>query len=131
MAVLREHICDAESEHDMSTLTGGMTGDCFNDVAGVGNRGALSETLGSLPGLHGTGATYRVDESCVVAENEWCGAHLGTLLGWPTTGKRAQVRALVVWHFKGDELWGETVFFNTPLYCSKSVPRSRSRQHPD
>ena len=22
------------------------------------------------------------------------------------------MRALVVWHFKGDELWGETVFFD-------------------
>jgi hypothetical protein len=22
------------------------------------------------------------------------------------------MRAIVVWHFKGDELWGETVFFD-------------------
>jgi hypothetical protein len=24
------------------------------------------------------------------------------------------MQALVVWHFKGDELWGETVFFDNP-----------------
>jgi steroid delta-isomerase-like uncharacterized protein len=52
------------------------------------------------------------DESCVVTENEWRGTHLGTFLGWPATGKPVRMRAIVVWHFKGDELWGETIFFD-------------------
>jgi len=43
-------------------------------------------------------------------ENEWRGTHLGTFLGWPATGKPVKMRAIVVWHFKGDELWGETIF---------------------
>ena len=40
------------------------------------------------------------------------GTHLGTFLGWPATGKPVRMRAIVIWHFKGDELWGETVFFD-------------------
>jgi steroid delta-isomerase-like uncharacterized protein len=52
------------------------------------------------------------DESCVVTENEWRGTHLGTFLGWPPTGKPVRMRAIVVWHFKGDALWGETIFFD-------------------
>jgi steroid delta-isomerase-like uncharacterized protein len=52
------------------------------------------------------------DESCVVTENEWRGTHLGTFLGWPATGKPVRMRAIVVWHFKGDALWGETIFFD-------------------
>jgi len=47
-----------------------------------------------------------------VTENEWRGTHLGTFLGWRATGKPVRMRAIVVWHFKGDELWGETVFFD-------------------
>ena len=47
-----------------------------------------------------------------MTENEWRGTHLGTFLGWPATGKPVRMRAIVVWHFKGEELWGETVFFD-------------------
>ena len=53
-----------------------------------------------------------MDECSGVTENEWRGTHLGTFLGWPATGKPVRMQALVVWHFKGDELWGETVFFD-------------------
>ncbi len=34
------------------------------------------------------------------------------LLGWPATGKPVRMRAIVVWHFRGDALWGETIFFD-------------------
>lgn len=47
-----------------------------------------------------------------MTENEWRGTHLGPFLGWPATGKPVRMRAIVVWHFKGDDLWGETVFFD-------------------
>ena len=33
-------------------------------------------------------------------------------MGWPATGKPVRMRAIVVWHFKGDALWGETIFFD-------------------
>jgi steroid delta-isomerase-like uncharacterized protein len=120
MAVLSEHI-RAESEHDLDALLAGMTSDCFNDVVGVRQP---------FVGPAATAERYRkhweafpdftvrvrrilcVDESCVVTENEWRGTHLGTFLGWPPTGRPVRMRAIVVWHFKGDELWGETVFFD-------------------
>jgi len=120
MAILREHV-RAESEHDIDALIGGMTPDCFNDVVG-----ALEPFVGPLQ----TAERYRkhwegfpdftvrirrilcVDEWCVVTENEWRGTHLGTFLGWPATGKPVRMRAIVVWHFKGDALWGETIFFD-------------------
>jgi steroid delta-isomerase-like uncharacterized protein len=120
MAILREHV-RAESEHDIDALIGGMTLDCFNDVVG-----ALEPFVGPLQiaeryRKHWEGFpdfTVRirrilcVDEWCVVTENEWRGTHLGTFLGWPATGKPVRMRAIVVWHFKGDALWGETIFFD-------------------
>ena len=112
MAILREHV-RAESEHDIDALIGGMTSDCFNDVVG-----ALEPFVGPLQ----TAERYRkhwegfpdftvrirrilcADEWCVVTENEWRGTHLGTFLGWPATGKPVRMRAIVVWHFRGDAL---------------------------
>jgi steroid delta-isomerase-like uncharacterized protein len=120
MAVLREHI-RAESEHDMDALLGGMTPDCFNDVVGVPKPFVGPEQTAERYRKHWEGFpdfTVRVrrvlcaDESCVVTENEWRGTHLGTFLGWPPTGKPVKIRAVVVWHFKGDDLWGETIFFD-------------------
>ena len=120
MAVLREHI-RAESDQDMEALLGGMTSDCFNDVAGVPKPFVGPEQTAERYRKHWEGfpdfavRVRRVlcaDESCVVTENEWRGTHLGTFLGWPATGKPVRMRAIVVWHFKGDELWGETIFFD-------------------
>jgi hypothetical protein len=42
------------------------------------------------------------------------------------------VRALVVWHFKGKRLWGETVFFDMGSLLKKigariSIPRNRRK----
>jgi steroid delta-isomerase-like uncharacterized protein len=120
MAILREHV-RAESEHDMETLLAGMTSDCFNDVAGVPKPFIGPEQTAKRYRKHWEGFpdfTVRVrrvlcsDETCVVTENEWRGTHLGTFLGWPATGKPVRMRAIVVWHFKGDELWGETIFFD-------------------
>jgi steroid delta-isomerase-like uncharacterized protein len=120
MAILREHI-HAESVHDMDALIGGMTSDCFNDVVGasepfVGPKQTAERYRKHWEGFPDFTVQVRrilcADESCVVTENEWRGTHLGTFLGWPPTGKPVRMRALVVWHFKGDALWGETIFFD-------------------
>ena len=120
MEVLREHI-RAESGHDMDALIGGMTSDCFNDVVGVPQPFVGPDRTAERYRKHWEGFpdfTVRVrrilcsDENCVVTENEWRGTHLGTFLGWPPTGKPVRVRAVVVWHFKNDDLWGETIFFD-------------------
>jgi steroid delta-isomerase-like uncharacterized protein len=136
MAVLREHI-RAESEHDMDALLGGMTPDCFNDVVGVPKPFVGPEQTAERYRKHWEGFpdfTVRVrrvlcaDGSCVVTENEWRGTHLGTFLGWPPTGKPVKIRAVVVWHFKGDDLWGETFFSTTHRSLSRSAPRSIFRR---
>jgi steroid delta-isomerase-like uncharacterized protein len=120
MAVLQEHV-RAESAHDMDALIGGMTPDCFNDVTGAPEPFTGPAQTAERYRKHWEGFpdfTVRVrrilcaDETCVVTENEWRGTHLGTFMGWPATGKPVRMRAIVVWHFKGDSLWGETIFFD-------------------
>jgi steroid delta-isomerase-like uncharacterized protein len=120
VAILREHI-RAESVHDIDALIGGMTSDCFNDVTGAAEPFVGRTQTAERYRRHWEGFpdfTVRVrrilcaDESCVVTENEWRGTHLGTFMGWPPTGKPVRMRAIVVWHFKGEALWGETIFFD-------------------
>jgi steroid delta-isomerase-like uncharacterized protein len=120
MAVLRGHV-RAESEHDIDALIAGMTSDCFNDVVGAAKPFIGPTQTAERYRLHWEAFpdfTVRVrrilsaDELCVVTENEWRGTHLGTFLGWPATGKPVRMRAIVIWHFKGDALWGETIFFD-------------------
>src|SRR5437660_5965468 len=118
LAVLREHI-NAESSHDMQNLLLGMTPDCFNDVACVPKPFVGPKRVAERYRKHWAGfpdfkvrvkRLLAVGENTVVTENEWSGTHLGKFLGYPATGKYVPVRALVVWHFNGKRLWGETVF---------------------
>jgi steroid delta-isomerase-like uncharacterized protein len=120
LAVLREHI-EAESTHNMQALLQGMTRDCFNDVCCVPKPFVGPKEVAERYSKHWAGFPdfeVRVkrflcaDEKCIVTENEWRGTHLGKFLGLRPSGKRVKVRALVVWHFRGDKLWGETVFFD-------------------
>jgi len=120
LAVLREHI-NSESSHDMQNLLLGMTPDCFNDVACVPKPFVGPQKVAERYRKHWAGfPDFKVrvkrllaaDDKCIVTENEWSGTHRGTFLGLQPTGKRVRVRALVVWHFKRDKLWGETVFFD-------------------
>jgi steroid delta-isomerase-like uncharacterized protein len=120
LAVLREHI-KAESTHNMEELLEGMTADCFNDVCCVSKPFVGPKRVAERYTKHWAGfPDFKVrvkrflaaDDKCIVTENEWSGTHRGTFLGLQPTGKRVRVRALVVWHFRGNKLWGETVFFD-------------------
>jgi len=120
LAVLREHI-KAESSHDMKALLDGMTTDCFNDIACVTEPFVGPKKVAERYRKHWAGfpdfnvrvkRILAADEKCIVTENEWSGTHRGNFLGLQPTGKRVRVRALVVWHFRGNKLWGETVFFD-------------------
>lgn len=120
LAVLREHV-KAESTHNMEELLRGMTRDCFNDVAAVPKPFVGPQKVAERYRKHWEGfPDFKVrvkrflaaDDKTIVTENEWSGTHRGTYLGLRPTGKRVRVRALVVWHFRGDKLWGETVFFD-------------------
>ena len=120
LAVLREHI-NAESSHDMKALLEGMTSDCFNDVVCVSKPFVGPKRVAERYRKHWAGfPDFKVrvkrflaaDEKSIVTENEWRGTHLGKFLGLEPTGRRVRVRALVVWHFRGNKLRGETVFFD-------------------
>jgi steroid delta-isomerase-like uncharacterized protein len=120
LALLREHI-EAESAHDMAAVLDGFTARGFNDIASVPKKFVGRKQVAERYRKHWEGfpdfkvrvrRTLAMDDHCFVTENEWRGTHLGPFLGFPPTGKKVRVRALVVWHFKGDLLEGETVFFD-------------------
>jgi steroid delta-isomerase-like uncharacterized protein len=140
LAEIREHI-KAESTHDMKALLAGMTSDCFNDVASVPKPFRGAKRVAERYRKHWAGfpnfkvrvrRLLAVGTDTIVTENEWSGTHLGKFLGYPPTGKHVKVRALVVWHFKGKRLWGETVFFDMGRVLKEigariTFPRKRRR----
>jgi steroid delta-isomerase-like uncharacterized protein len=140
MATLREHI-RAESAHDMAGVLHGFTGKCFNDIACVPKPFVGVKKVAERYRKHWEGfpdfkvrvrRLLAVDEKCIVTENEWTGTHRGAFLGLQPTGRRVRVRALVVWHFKGDKLLGETVFFDMgsiqrQIGARVTTPRRRKR----
>ena len=140
LAEIREHI-KAESSHNMKALLAGMTSDCFNDVAAVPKPFRGPKRVAERYRKHWAGfpdfkvrvkRLLAVGENTIVTENEWSGTHLGKFLGYPPTGKYVKVRALVVWHFKGKRLWGETVFFDMGRVLNKigariTIPRNRRK----
>ena len=140
LAEIREHI-KAESTHDMEALLDGMTKDCFNDVSGVPKPFRGPKRVAERYRKHWAGfpdlkvrvrRLLAVGKDTIVTENEWSGTHLGKFLGYPPTGKHVKVRALVVWHFKGKRLWGETVFFDMGRVLKEigariTFPRKRQR----
>jgi steroid delta-isomerase-like uncharacterized protein len=126
-AEIREHV-KAESTQDIEALLKGMTSDCFNDVASLPKPFKGPKRVAERYRKHWAGfpdfkvrvkRVLAVGDDTIVTENEWSGTHLGKFLGYAPTGKYVRVRALVVWHFKGKKLWGETVFFDTGLMLKK------------
>lgn len=120
MALLREHI-KAESDHDMEAVLDGFTRDGFNDIACVPKPFVGARKVAERYRKHWEGfpdfkvrvkRILAMGDACFVTENEWTGTHLGPFMGLAPTGRRVRVRALVVWHFRGDRLRGETVFFD-------------------
>lgn len=137
-AEIRDHVV-AESTQNIEALLKGMTKDCFNDVASVPKPFKGPKKVAERYRKHWAGfpdfkvrvkRVLAVSDDTIVTENEWSGTHLGTFLGYAPTGKHVKVRALVVWHFKGKKLWGETVFFDMGLILKKigariTIPRKR------
>ena len=138
LAILREHI-KAESTHDMEGVLDGFTARCFNDIASVPKKFVGPKAVAERYRAHWRGfpdfkvrvkRMLAMADDCFVTENEWRGTHLGPFLGFAPTGKKVRVRALVVWHFKGDKLEGETVFFDVgsilkQIGAKVTVPKPR------
>ena len=139
MAVLKDHIL-AESAHDMAGVLDGFTADCFNDIACLPRKFVGPQAVAERYRKHWRGfpdfkvkvkRVLAADAKCIVTENEWRGTHLGAYWGLKPTGRRVRVRALVVWHFRGAKLWGETVFFDMGSILKQigarvQVPRRKS-----
>jgi steroid delta-isomerase-like uncharacterized protein len=138
LAILREHVV-AESTHDMAGVLDGFTARCFNDIASVPKKFVGPKKVAERYRAHWRGfpdfkvrvkRMLAMGDDAFVTENEWRGTHLGRFLGFPPTGKTVRVRALVVWHFKGEKLAGETVFFDVGSILKQigarvTVPRAR------
>ena len=118
--VIREHIRQ-ESTQDLKGLLAGMTKDCVCAVnispkPFVGPKAVADRYLQQWRGfpdfkvrvrkIVAEGTTY------VVTENEWRGTHRGPFFGFAPTGRRARVRACVLWEFRGARLRAETVYFD-------------------
>ena len=118
--VIREHIRQ-ESTQDLEGLLAGMTKDCVCAVnispkPFVGPKAVADRYLQQWRGFPDFKVRVRriiaEDTRYVVTENEWRGTHRGPFFGFAPTGKRARVRACVLWEFRGKRLRAETVYFD-------------------
>jgi len=125
--VIREHIRQ-ESTQDLKGLLDGMTRDCICAVnisprPFVGPKAVAARYLQQWRGFPDFKVRVRriVTEgpTYVVTENEWRGTHRGPFFGIPPTGKRARVRACVLWEFRGSRLRAETVYFDLATVLSQ------------
>ena len=125
--VIREHIRQ-ESTQDLEGLLAGMTKDCVCAVnispkPFVGPKAVADRYLQQWRGfpdfkvrvrrIVAEGPTY------VVTENEWRGTHRGPFFGIQPTGRRARVKACVLWEFRGRRLRAETVYYDLATVLSQ------------
>ncbi len=125
--VIREHIRQ-ESTQDLKGLLAGMTRDCVCAVnispkPFVGPKAVAARYLQQWRGFPDFKVRVRriIAEGVnyVVTENEWRGTHRGPFFGFAPTGKRARVRACVLWEFRGARLRAETVYFDLATVLSQ------------
>ena len=118
--IIREHIRQ-ESTQDLTGLLAGMTKDCVCAVnispkPFVGPKAVADRYLQQWRGFPDFKVRVRkiVAEGTnyVVTENEWRGTHRGPFFGFAPTGRRARVRACVLWEFRGSRLRAETIYFD-------------------
>ena len=125
--VIREHIRQ-ESTQDLKGLLAGMTKDCVCAVnisprPFVGPKAVADRYLQQWRGFPDFKVRVRriiaEDTRYVVTENEWRGTHRGPFFGFAPTGKRARIRACVLWEFRGSRLRAETVYFDLATVLSQ------------
>jgi steroid delta-isomerase-like uncharacterized protein len=117
---IREHIVQ-ESTQDLEGLLAGMTSDCVCAVnlsprPFVGPKAVAKRYIQQWTGFPDFKVRVRrivaEGKDYVVTENEWRGTHQGRFFGIPATGKRARVRACVLWEFRGKRLRAEYVYYD-------------------
>jgi steroid delta-isomerase-like uncharacterized protein len=117
-AIVRAHI-DAECNHDIAATLATFS-EANYDVVPLGaptdGATAVDELL---QGLFGAFPDFDVDvlslhhgDDIVFVDLTMRGTHLGPWAGIPGTGRPIQVRCGCVFHFDGDRLVKETVYFD-------------------
>jgi steroid delta-isomerase-like uncharacterized protein len=125
--IIREHIRQ-ESTQDLTGLLAGMTKDCVCAVnisprPFVGPKAVADRYLQQWRGFPDFKVRVRKivadGTNYVVTENEWRGTHRGPFFGFAPTGRRARVRACVLWEFRGSRLRAETIYFDLASVLSQ------------
>jgi steroid delta-isomerase-like uncharacterized protein len=125
--VIREHIRQ-ESTQDLKGLLAGMTRDCVCAVnispkPFVGPKAVADRYLQQWRGFPDFKVRVRriiaEGTNYVVTENEWRGTHRGPFFGIAPTGRKARVRACVLWEFRGRRLRAETVYYDLATVLSQ------------
>jgi steroid delta-isomerase-like uncharacterized protein len=116
--IVRNHI-DAECRHDVEATLATFA-DANYDVVPLGapTHGpvAVDELLRQLfaafPDFGAEASGLHHGDDIVFVEARISGTHLGPWAGVPSTGRPIDVRCACVFHFEGDRLVKETVFFD-------------------
>lgn len=119
-----EHL-EAETTKDYETLLDSMTDDCFNFVVAdptspyIGPEAVEAryrKLFAAFPDLRiemRRLITVDPENNLAVTENRMSGTHTGNLFGIEGTGKRIEVRAIVIWEFDEDKkIRGESIYYD-------------------
>jgi steroid delta-isomerase-like uncharacterized protein len=84
----------------------------------------------AFPDIHYDTEELIAEGDKVVARTTMSGTHRGPFFGIPPTGKRAKVRACVLWEFRGSRLRAETVYYDLATVLSQIGVLDLSRRSP-
>ncbi|MEA3215064.1 MAG: hypothetical protein QOJ19_1220, partial [Acidimicrobiia bacterium] len=116
--LIEAHV-DAESNHDIKGTLATFA-EANYDVVPLGaptnGATAVHELLDMLftafPDFHADTMALHHGQDIVFADVRMTGTHLGPWAGVPATGRNIDVRCGCVFHFDGDRLLKETVYFD-------------------
>lgn len=118
---ITDHLA-AESAQNLDALLAGMTEDCYNRVVcdpsplyqgprEVARR--YRRLWAALPDLQvRLRRIVAIEGERAVTEHTLSGTHRGPLFGVAPTGRFLQVDTAVIWEFAGQQIRGETVYFD-------------------
>lgn len=122
--VIRAHIA-AEKAGDVDGLIASFNGRAHYDFAAVGQVLDTNEAVATefrlmreaFPDI-----TMAIDhehhgDDAVVLEGRLVATHRGPWMGVPATGRRVEVRVASIFHFDGDRLTNETLYFDTATFA--------------
>jgi steroid delta-isomerase-like uncharacterized protein len=117
--IVRNHI-DAECRRDVEATLATFASEASYDVVPLGapTHGAIAvdellrQLFNAFPDFGAEASGLHHGDDIVFVEARMHGTHLGPWAGVPPTGRPIDVRCACVFHFEGDRLVKETVFFD-------------------